>query len=184
MFRRITLQDRLSITVNASVIELLEQDQCLEMSQLDRYKGIKLLIHNYSVHFTDNAALFGILDEVFVRENYKFSCEKGSNGQLTTFFLFVLFNKASLKRVLISCSIASIWYHITLSSCESNFGSSHRMKNGLDPYGSYDLPAPMQWLMRITTAIEWLLRSRREFLTSPAKKEDRSYARFCRHVHL
>jgi hypothetical protein len=60
--------------------------------------------------------------------------------------------------------------HTTPGSCESNFWSSHRMKNGLDSYGSYYPPTPMQRLVRVTASIEWLLLSRREFLPSSAKK--------------
>jgi hypothetical protein len=43
------------------------------------------------------------------------------------------------------------------------------MKNGPDPYGSYNLPTPTQWFVRITAAIEWLLPSHRRFLSSSAK---------------
>jgi hypothetical protein len=86
-FDEFTLQDRLSITAKATVIELLGQDQRLEISQLDRYKEGKLLIQDCSVRFMDNVALFGMLDEVFVRENYKFNCEKGdSEGQAAFFY--------------------------------------------------------------------------------------------------
>lgn len=78
IFKISTSQDRLSITAEASVIELLGQDQYLEISQLDRYTEGEVVVQGYSVRFTDNVALFGMLDEIFVRENYKFHCENDS----------------------------------------------------------------------------------------------------------
>jgi FkbM family methyltransferase len=68
----------LSITAKASVIELLGQDQYLEISQLDRYTEGEVVVQGCSVHFTDNVALFGMIDEIFIRENYKFNCENDS----------------------------------------------------------------------------------------------------------
>lgn len=73
-FQRSVLRKSLPITAEASVIELLGQNQYHEISQLDRYKEGVLVVKGYTVRFTDNAALFGMLDEIFVRENYKFNC--------------------------------------------------------------------------------------------------------------
>jgi FkbM family methyltransferase len=78
MFQRSDLPVRLPITAKASVIELLGEKQYREISQLERFKEGELVIQGYSVRFTDNAALFGMLDEIFVRENYKFHCETNS----------------------------------------------------------------------------------------------------------
>jgi len=56
----------------------LGHDQYREISRLARYKEGELVVQGYSVRFTDNAALFGMLDEIFVRENYKFNCESNT----------------------------------------------------------------------------------------------------------
>jgi FkbM family methyltransferase len=77
-FQRSVLRKNLPITAKASVIELLGHDQYREISRLDRYKEGELVIQGYSVRFTDNVALFGMLDEIFVRENYKFHSESNS----------------------------------------------------------------------------------------------------------
>ncbi|MDP2759237.1 MAG: FkbM family methyltransferase [Sideroxyarcus sp.] len=77
-FQRSVLRKSLPITAKASVIELLGHDQYREISRLARYKEGELVVQGYSVRFTDNAALFGMLDEIFVRENYKFNCESNS----------------------------------------------------------------------------------------------------------
>jgi len=78
MFQRDALPVRLPITAKASVIELLGNEQYRAISQLDRYKDGELVFQGYSVRFTDNLALFGMLDEIFVRENYKFDCQSES----------------------------------------------------------------------------------------------------------
>ncbi len=78
IFQRSALPVRLPITAKASVIELLGRDQYHAISQLERYKEGKVIIQGYAVNFTDNVALFGMLDEIFVRENYKFHCENDS----------------------------------------------------------------------------------------------------------
>ena len=69
---------RVPIIAKASVIELLGNDQYREISQLDRHIEGELVVQGYSMHFTDNGALFGMLDEIFVRENYKFNCQSNS----------------------------------------------------------------------------------------------------------
>jgi len=77
-FQRSVLRKSIPVTAKASVIELLGHDQYREISRLARYKEGELVVQGYSVRFTDNAALFGMLDEIFVRENYKFNCESNT----------------------------------------------------------------------------------------------------------
>ncbi|MDH4199244.1 MAG: FkbM family methyltransferase [Spirochaetia bacterium] len=79
--KRIFSHERLPITSNISVIELLGADQYHKISQMDRYTEGHLIIHGNTISFTDNVALLGMLDEIFVRENYKFYCE----SQVPTF---------------------------------------------------------------------------------------------------
>lgn len=69
---------RVPIIAKTSVIELLGNDQYRETSQLDRYIEGELVVQGYSMRFTDNGALFGMLDEIFIRENYKFNCQSNS----------------------------------------------------------------------------------------------------------
>ena len=78
MFQRSSLHVRLPINAKASVIELLGNEQYRAISELDRCKEGELVFQGYSVCFSDNAALFGMLDEIFVRENYKFECRTNS----------------------------------------------------------------------------------------------------------
>lgn len=78
IFWRSAIPVHLPITAKASVIELLGNDQYRFISQLDRYCEGTLTIQSYSIRFTDNLALFGMLDEIFVRENYRFQCETDS----------------------------------------------------------------------------------------------------------
>ena len=54
---------------------MLGDEQYRDISKLARYIAGELVVQGYSVRFTDNAALFGMLDEIFIRENYKFNCE-------------------------------------------------------------------------------------------------------------
>lgn len=76
--RRMVQQDampvRVPVIAKASVIELLGEEQYSAISQLDRYTAGELEFQGYTLRFTDNGALFGMLDEIFVRENYKFEC--------------------------------------------------------------------------------------------------------------
>lgn len=76
--RRMVQQDampvRVPVIAKASVIELLGEVQYSAVSQLDRYTAGELEFQGYTLRFTDNGALFGMLDEIFVRENYKFEC--------------------------------------------------------------------------------------------------------------
>lgn len=78
LFQPSVLPARLPITAKASVIELLGPDQYHAISKLDRYTEGALVVQGYSVCFPDNLALFGMLDEIFVRENYKFHCQSDS----------------------------------------------------------------------------------------------------------
>ena len=73
-----TLPECMPIAAKASVIELLGHEQYQSTSTLDRYKEGELVVQGYYVRFTDNLALFGMLDEIFVRENYRFQCETDS----------------------------------------------------------------------------------------------------------
>jgi FkbM family methyltransferase len=77
-FQRSILGKSLPLTAKDSVIELLGNEQYRAISQLDRFKEGDLIFQGHSVRFTDNAALFGMLDEIFIRENYKFDCESKS----------------------------------------------------------------------------------------------------------
>lgn len=77
-FKRSVLHKRVLITANTSVIELLGHDQYHEISKLGRCKEGEFSLQGYYLHFTDNAALFGMLDEIFIRENYKFHCQTES----------------------------------------------------------------------------------------------------------
>jgi len=77
-FQRSVLRKSIPVTAKATVIELLGHDQYCEISRLARHKEGELVVQGYTVQFTDNAALFGMLDEIFIRENYKFNCESNS----------------------------------------------------------------------------------------------------------
>lgn len=73
-FRRDVLRRKVPVVAKASVVELLGQEQYLEISRLDRLREGELVVQGMRISFTDNGALFGMLDEIFVRENYKFVC--------------------------------------------------------------------------------------------------------------
>ncbi|MBU0620445.1 MAG: FkbM family methyltransferase [Gammaproteobacteria bacterium] len=73
-FQRYILRNKMPVAARASVIELLGQDQYREISRLDRRQEGELIVQGLRIRFTDNGALFGMLDEIFVRENYKFVC--------------------------------------------------------------------------------------------------------------
>lgn len=101
-FQRSVLRKSFPITAKNSVIELLGHDQYREISRLARYKEGELVVQGYTVRFTDNAALFGMLDEIFVRENYKFNCESntptiidcGANIGLSVLYFKLLYPRA------------------------------------------------------------------------------------------
>jgi FkbM family methyltransferase len=76
--RRDVLRRKVPVAAKASVMELLGQEQYREISRMDRRQEGKLLVQGLRIAFTDNAALFGMLDEIFVRENYKFACGTAS----------------------------------------------------------------------------------------------------------
>ena len=78
VFRGSASPARKPVIAKASVIEMLGEKQYQEISQLERFKGGELVVSGQSVGFTDNVALFGMLDEIFVRENYRFNCDTDS----------------------------------------------------------------------------------------------------------
>lgn len=72
IFQLNTLPQHSPTAAKTSVIELLGQEQYHTISNLARFKEGQAFVQGYSVRFTDNLALFGMLDEIFVRNNYKF----------------------------------------------------------------------------------------------------------------
>lgn len=74
-FQRSILRKPLPTITTSSVIDFLGTDQYREVAHLERYKQGTLVLQGCSVRFTDNVALFGMIDEIFVRQNYKFNCK-------------------------------------------------------------------------------------------------------------
>lgn len=77
-FQRSVMRQTAPITAASSVIEFLGKDQYLAVSRLGRYVSGNVVTGGLSVRFTDNLALFGMLDEIFIRENYRFDSESAS----------------------------------------------------------------------------------------------------------
>ena len=101
-FQQNALPVRAPTPAKHSVIDLLGQEQYLKISQLDRYKEGVAVVQGYTVNFTDNVAFFGMLDEIFVRENYKFNCQSepptiidcGANVGISVLYFKKLFPNA------------------------------------------------------------------------------------------
>ena len=58
--------------VSAGVKELLGEQQAMAISSLPRYTKGEVSFDGMTIVFNDNVALLGMLDEIFVRQNYAF----------------------------------------------------------------------------------------------------------------
>ena len=57
---------------SAGVNELLGEEQALAIAAMPRYTRGKVSFNNVVLEFNDNVALLGMLDEIYVRQNYAF----------------------------------------------------------------------------------------------------------------
>lgn len=86
------------------VRELLGDEQFEKISRMPRYTEGKVYFDGLSVDFNDNGALFGMLDEIFIRQNYLFTADNnqpriidcGANIGIGVLYLKKLYPKAEI----------------------------------------------------------------------------------------
>lgn len=82
----------------------------------------------------------------------------------------VLFNQRSLSEALKRTGFTALRNQTRKSACSSMARASYAMSRGLSPYAAVSVPMAMKLYSFITTLLEWIIPSQREFLTVTAGK--------------